>query len=180
MKYDNIINHNIVFVAAAIFNSYDLYMVLSGRGSGFPYIIDSMQYSAAFFVGCLVFEVSRLADNDIHLRKRLNKISMVVIAFFVAVFVCPAQLILFGADGYTFLDIYIIVPLMLWWFRGDRINHLLNKNSTQTRKAVFPNIFTSFSNDAFNRNIESDGSDTCELCINESVWNIHDCFIDLR
>ena len=55
MKYDNIINHNIVFVAAAIFNSYDLYMVLSGRGSGFPYIIDSMQYSAAFFVGCLVF-----------------------------------------------------------------------------------------------------------------------------
>ena len=28
MKYDNIINHNIVFVAAAIFNSYDLYMVL--------------------------------------------------------------------------------------------------------------------------------------------------------
>ena len=32
MKYDNIINHNIVFVAAAIFNSYDLYMVLSGRG----------------------------------------------------------------------------------------------------------------------------------------------------
>lgn len=115
MKYDNIINHNIVFVAAAIFNSYDLYMVLSGRGSGFPYIIDSMQYSAAFFVGCLVFEVSRLADNDIHLRKRLNKISMVVIAFFVAIFVCPAQLILFGADGYTFLDIYIIVPLMLWW-----------------------------------------------------------------
>ena len=49
-----------------------------------------------------------------------------------------------------------------------------------TRKAVVPNIFTSFPNDAFNRNIESDGSDTCELCINESVWNIHDCFIDLR
>lgn len=138
MKYDNIINHNIVFVAAAIFNSYDLYMVLSGRGSGFPYIIDSMQYSAAFFVGCLVFEVSRLADNDIHLRKRLNKISMVVIAFFVAVFVCPAQLILFGADGYTFLGIYIIVPLMLWWFRGDRINHLLNKIPLRPGKLYFP------------------------------------------
>ena len=114
MKYDNIINHNIVFVAAAIFNSYDLYMVLSGRGSGFPYIIDSMQYSAAFFVGCLVFEVSRLADNDIHLRKRLNKISMVVIAFFVAIFVCPAQFIwsrrlyLFGHLYYSAINALVV------------------------------------------------------------------------
>ncbi len=29
-----------------------------------------------------------------------------MIAFFVAVFVCPAQLILFGADGYTFGHLY--------------------------------------------------------------------------
>ena len=63
---------------------------------------------------------------------------MVVIAFFVAIFVCPAQLILFGADGYTFLDIYIIVPLMLWWFRGDRINHLLNKIPLRPGKLYFP------------------------------------------
>ncbi|MFR5452568.1 MAG: hypothetical protein ACLTIG_15190 [Roseburia hominis] len=55
-----------------------------------------------------------------------------------AVFVCPAQLILFGADGYTFLDIYIIVPLMLWWFRGDRINHLLNKIPLRPGKLYFP------------------------------------------
>lgn len=41
-------------------------------------------------------------------------------------------------------------------------------------------VITRMPNDAFNRNIESDGSDTCELCINESVWNIHDCFIALR
>lgn len=137
-KYDKTIKRNAVFLAAAIFNSYDLYMVLSGRNSGVPYIIDSVQYSAAFFVGCLIYEVCRMADNNRNIKRLLDRGSVLVISFFTVLFIFSAEMKIWGSDGYTFFNIYVIAPLLLYWCRNNKINRILQKIPVTPGKLYFP------------------------------------------
>ena len=127
MKLDHKVNHNYVFAALTIFFTYDLYMVLSGLNSGFPYIVDSVQYAAAFFIGCLLFEICRKTSEDVRLKNILDKVCIGILIGMAVLFLNYDKIKLFGIDGFEIFYIYILSPLLILLFRGDKINAFLGK-----------------------------------------------------
>ena len=142
MKLDDKVNHNYVFAGLAIFFTYDLYMVLSGLGSGFPYIVDSVQYAASFFIGCLMFEIYRKASDNMKLKNTLDKVCVCIILGLILLFLFNNEKMkLFGVDGFEIFCIYILVPLLMYLFGGVKINAFFAKIPPKFRiasKLFFP------------------------------------------